>query len=89
MPFTLPVSTIVIIAEPVHILCDVGVATVFGVGLTTTVAVIAVPIQPLAVGVMVNVTVTGAFVLFVKEPLISPVPVAVIPVTTVLSLVQL
>ena len=60
-----------------------------GVGLTVTFAVIAVPVQPLAMGVMVNVTVTGAFVVLFKVPLIFPVPVAVIPVTAVLSLIQL
>ena len=39
---------------------------------------------------MVKVTVTGAAVVLVNVPLISPVPLAAIPVTsTVLSLVQL
>ena len=39
---------------------------------------------------MVNVTVIGALVVLVKLPLISPVPLAAIPVTVpVLSLVQL
>ena len=39
---------------------------------------------------MVNVTVTGALVVFVNEPLILPVPLAAMPVTaTLLSLVQL
>lgn len=51
---------------------------------------IAAPAQPLAVGVIVNVTVTGAVVVLVNVPLISPAPLAAIPVTaTVLSLVQL
>ena len=67
-----------------------GVATAFGVGFTSTVAVIGAPGQPLAVGVIVNVTVTGAKVVFVNVPLILPLPLAAIPVTvTVLSLVQL
>jgi hypothetical protein len=66
------------------------VATAFGVGLTNTVAVIEVPGQPFAVGVMVNVTVTGADVVFVSVPLILPLPLAAIPVTVaVLFLVQL
>ena len=70
--------------------CDEGVATALGVGLTNTVAVIDVPGQPLAVGVMVKVTVTGALVVLVKVPLILPEPLAAIPVTAkVLSLVQL
>lgn len=57
---------------------------------TVTVAVIAVPVQLFATGVMVNVTVIDAPVLFTSVPLISPEPVAGIPVTpTVLSLVQL
>ena len=70
-------------------ICDDGVATALGVGLTNTVAVIGAPGQPLAVGVIVNVTVTGAAVVLVNEPLMLPLPLAAIPVTvTVLSLVQ-
>jgi hypothetical protein len=65
------------------------VATALGVGFTRTVAVIGVPGQPLAVGVIVKVTVTGALVELIKLPLISPLPLAAIPVTVVLSLVQL
>ena len=76
--------------EPEQIVCDAGVAIAFGVGLTSTVAVIGVPVQPLAVGVIVNVTVTGAFVVLVNEPAILPAPVAAMPVTVaVLSLTQL
>ena len=46
-----------------------------------------VPGQPFAVGVIVNVTVTGAAVVLVNEPLMLPVPFAAIPVTeAVLSL---
>ena len=45
MPATLPVSTIMLIAEPEHIVCDDGVATAFGIGFTVTVAVIGVPVQ--------------------------------------------
>jgi len=90
VPPTLPVNAIVVIVAPEQMVCDDGAATAFGVGFTSTVAVIAVPGQPLAVGVMVKVTVTGAFVVFVNAPLISPAPLAAIPVTvTVLSLVQL
>ena len=48
------------------------------------------PEQPLAVGVMVKVTVTAALLVFVKLPLIVPVPLAAIPVTVAtLSRVQL
>ena len=59
-------------------------------GLTNTVAVIGAPGHPLAVGVMVKVTVIGEAVRFVNAPLILPEPLAAIPVTVpVLSLVQL
>ena len=63
----------------------------FGVGFTKTVAVVVGPTQPLAVGVMINVTVTGANVVLVNDPLIRlPEPLAAMPVTdTLLSLVQL
>ena len=66
-----------------------GVATAKGVGFTRTVAAIGAPGQPFAVGVMVNVTVIGAAVVFVKAPVISPEPLAAIPVTVaLLSLIQ-
>ena len=61
-----------------------------GVGFTKTVAVIGVPGQLLVDGVMLNVTVMGAFVVLVSEPLILPEPFAAIPVTeAVLFRVQL
>jgi len=66
------------------------VATAFGVGFTNTVAVTGKPGQPLAVTVMVNVTVTGALVVLVNIPVMFPVPLAAMPVTVaVLSLLQL
>ena len=59
-------------------------------GLTVTVAVTGVPGQPLAVGVMVKVTVTGAPLLLVSVPLmLLPAPLTGIPNTAGLSLVQL
>ena len=86
----MPVITIVVIGVAEHTVCEAGVATAVGVGFTNTVAVIGVPGQPLAVGVMVNVTVTGAVVVLVSVPLMFPAPLAAIPVAaTVLSLVQL
>ena len=86
----LPVITIVVIGVAEHRVCEDGVATAVGVGFTNTVEVIGVPAQPLAVGVMVKVTVTGAVVVLVSVPLISPAPLAAMPVVaTVLSLVQL
>ena len=61
-----------------------------GCGFTTTVAVIGTPLQVPSVELMVNVTVTGELVVLVKVPLISPEPLAAMPVTeTVLSRVQL
>ena len=57
VPTTLPDNTIVVIATPEHAVCEEGVATAFGVGFNTTVAVIGVPAQLLAVGVIVKVTV--------------------------------
>jgi hypothetical protein len=87
---TLPVSAIVVIAVAEHIVCDARVATAVGVGFTKIVAVIGVPGHPFATGVIVKVTVTGALVVFVKLPLMFPLPLARIPVTaTVLFLVQL
>ena len=65
------------------------VGVIIGVGLTNTVAAIGVPGQPLAVGVIVNVTVIGAPVVLVSDPLISPDPLAAMPVTVaLLSLVH-
>ena len=72
-----------------HLVWLDGVATAFGFGFTSTVAVIAAPGQPFAVGIIVNVTVTADEVVLVRVPLISPEPLAAIPVTTaLLSLVQ-
>ena len=63
-----------------------GVATAFGVGLTSTVAVMAGPVQPLAVGVIVKVKVIGANVVLVKVPEMLPDPLAAIPVTVTVLL---
>ena len=81
-----------VIVAPEQMVCDDGVADATGPAeftFTSTVAVIGAPVQPLAVGVIVNVTVAGDAVVFVKTPVISPDPLVVIPVTeAVLSLVQ-
>ena len=45
MPVTAPVRTMFVIALAEHMVCVDGVATAFGVGLTSTVAVIGVPKQ--------------------------------------------
>ena len=81
VPVVLLVNKIVVIVAPEQIIWLDGVASAFGVGLTSTVAVIGVPAQPFADGVIVKVTVTGAKVVLVKVPEILPVPLAVIPVT--------
>ena len=74
-------NTIVVIAPPEQIVCDDGVAMASGLGSTVTVAVIGVPVQPLACGVIVKVTVIGDNVVLVNEPVMSPLPLAAIPVT--------
>ena len=90
VPLTLPLRAMVVMAAAEQMVWEAGVATAFGVGFTSTVAVMEGPGQPLAVGVMVKVTVTGALVVLVSVPLILPLPLAGIFVTaTVLSLVQL
>jgi len=89
-PAVLLLNATVVIALPEQTVCDDGVATAFGIGFTTTVAVIGVPLQLFAVGVIVKVTVTGPVVVLVNVPLISPAPLAAMPVTAaLLSLVQL
>ena len=81
-------ATAVIVA-PEQIVCVSGVADATGTAFTNTVAVIGAPVHPLAVGVMVNVTVVAVPVVFVKAPVILPDPLAAIPVMeAVLFLVQ-
>ena len=71
-----------------HIVWLGVLAVTVGIGLTTTLAVIGVPLQA-PTGVMVKVTVIGASVALVNAPEISPVPLAAMPVTElVLSLVH-
>ena len=90
MPLTLLLNETGVIVAPEQIVCDEGVATALGFGFTNTVAVIGVPEQLVVVGVIVNVTVTGAVVILVNVPLILPAPLADMPVTeVVLFLVQL
>jgi hypothetical protein len=89
VPVVVLVFTIVVIAAPEQRVWEAGVAMATGVGFTRTVAVIDAPGQLLAVGVTVKVTVTGTAVVLVSAPLMSPVPLAAIPVTSaLLSLVQ-
>ena len=82
------------IAVLLQMVCDDGVATAFGIGFTTTVAVMLGPVHVtpalVKLGVIVKVTVTGAKVVLVSVPDILPVPLAAIPVAVaLLSLVQL
>lgn len=88
-PATGLVNTTGAVIVPLHTVWLAGWSTV-GVGATITVAVIGAPGQPLAVDVIVNVTVTGAFVVLVNVPVIGvPEPLAAIPVTVaLLSLVH-
>lgn len=80
-----PDGTIVVMAEPEHTVCVAGdpdTATVLG--LTATVEVTDVPVQPFKFGVMVNVTVVVVEPLrFVNTPVIFPLPLDDIPFTDV------
>lgn len=85
-----PDNTIVEIFIPEQIVWAEFVATAFGSGFTVTAEVIGVPVQPLAVGVTVNVTTIAADEVLISVPVIFPLPLAAIPVTlAVLFLVQL
>ena len=92
MPLPPPLDIIETIVVAEQTVCDEGVAETVPVtiGLTNTVIVTGIPLQPLNAGVMVKVTVMGEAVVFVKLPLIVfPLPPDAMPVTeTVLSLVQ-
>ena len=90
VPATVPLIAMVEMAVPEHEFCINGAASAFGAGLTRTVAVIAGPGQLLAVGVMVNVTVTGTFDVLLRNPEIElPAPLAAMPDTRpTLSLVH-
>lgn len=92
VPLPPPLPMIGVTVAPEQIVCVKGAALTAPVipGFTNTVAVTGVPVQPLAVGVMVNVTVTGDAVVFVNAPaIVFPLPEAAMPVTeTVLFLVQ-
>lgn len=89
VPVTAPLNVTAVVADRLHTTW-LDTAFTVGIGFTTTVAVIGVPVQPLALGVIVKVTVTGAVVVLVSVPEILPVPLAAMPVTAVvLSRVQL
>ena len=80
----------VLIEVPEHLTWEAGVITALGMGFTSTVAVIGVPLQPASTGVMVKVIVTGAVPLLISVPEIFPDPdVLILPVMDGLSLTQL
>jgi hypothetical protein len=84
----------VVIGDTIHtawlLVPAAEVSVIVLIGLTSTVAVIGLPGQPFADGVMVKVTVIGLPVVLLSIPLILPVPLAAMPVTVaVLLRVQL
>ena len=81
----MPLNRIGVILAPEQIVWMAGKPFASGVGFTSTVTVIGAPVQPFALGVMVNVTSTGAKVVLVNVPLISPTPLAAIPVMVVVA----
>ena len=85
MLFTLPLSRIGVILAPEQIVWLAGKPFASGVGFTSTVAMIGVPVQPLALGVMVKVTSSWAKVVLTNVPLISPLPFEAIPVIVVVA----
>jgi hypothetical protein len=85
----LVLRTIAVIAPSEHTVCEEGVVTPTGSGVTVTVAVNALPTQPSVVGVIVKVTVCEVVVTLFSEPDMFPLPESDIPVTlTVLLRVQ-
>ena len=85
----LVLNTIGVIAVLEQTVCVLGVATPTGSGLTVIVAIKVLPAQPSVVGVIVNVTVCEVPVTLLRDPEISPLPLAAIPVTLlVLFLIQ-
>ena len=85
MLFTFPLNKIGVMLVPEQIVWLIGVAVASGVGFTSTVAVIGAPVQPLALGVMVNVTSSGEKVVLINVPLISPSPLEAMPVMVVVA----
>jgi hypothetical protein len=73
VPLTVPAKVTAVVTEPLHTAWLAGVVTV-GVGLTVTVNVWAVPVQPAAKGVTVIKAFTGA------EPWLVAVKAAMLPV---------
>lgn len=90
VPETFPLKFIDVMLLSEQMVCEAGFMLRLGVGLIKTGMLIGIPTQPFAVGVIVKVVVEGDVVLFVKLPLMLPLPLAAIPIMVeVLSLVQL
>jgi hypothetical protein len=85
VPLTELVKAIAVVAVLLQTVCVAGVATASGVGLTVIVAVIGVPEQPPADGIIVIVAVTGVvpWLTAVKDGTL-PLPEAVRPMPELL-----
>ena len=89
VPATGPLNITGAVGALLHTVWLGGTGLTVGVGFTVTVAVMAAPTHPLAVGVIVNVVVCATLVVLVSVPLILPEPLAAMPVKfTVLFLVH-
>lgn len=90
VPTTVPVFTIVVIVPAEQIVCDVGVAVAFGVGLTVMLKLLGVPTQltpPLVkVGVTVIVPVIGTLVGLVAVNVGNELPAPLAPSPIEISL---
>ena len=90
VPGTVPVITIVVMAVAEQIVCDVGVAVAFGVGLTVMLKLLGVPTQltpPLVkVGVTVIVPVIGTLVGLVAVKVGNELPAPLAPSPIEISL---
>ena len=69
------------VAIPEHLVCDAGMATATGIGLTVITTVLSAPSQPLAEGVIVYVAVPEIIPLVVSDCAIDDPDPAVAPET--------
>lgn len=90
VPVTVPVGLTVVIADSEQIVSE-AMALTTGLGFTSMAEVLTPSVHPLAVPLILYVTVTGALVVLTSDPaIVLPVPEAGMPVTdAVLSRVQL
>lgn len=82
---TVCVNDMAEIEVPEQMVCVVAKVATVGLGLTVIEAVIVGPLQPFELGLIVNTAVCTVVVLFISEPLISPLPLAGIPVKSMVS----